>query len=141
MATLGEIRAGVKTVLTASIDNLTVYSDVPDVAQLPAVVVMPARETADFNGAMARGLDTYRFDLYILVARSEASAAQQALDQYISGSGPRSIRQVIYETDDLGLSDTVAHVEGAREYGGRFQTARIDHVGATVQLTVRTKST
>lgn len=142
MASLGEIRAGIRSVVKASVSGMSVYADVPDVAQVPALVVMPAKETADFNGAMGRGLDTYKFDLYVLVARGESTAAQQALDQYVSGSGPRSLRQIFFEHGDLGLSDgTDAHAEGARDYGGKFSTARIDHVGAIVQLTVRTTST
>lgn len=139
MPTLGEIRRGIDNTVQNRIPAIRGFNDVTDVVQVPAMVVMPARDTADFTGAMGRGLDTWRFDLYILVARSESSVAQGALDQYCSGSGPRSIRQVIYENPDLGLGDDVdAQVEGIREYGGKFQTARVDHVGAIVRLTVRT---
>lgn len=139
MPTLSEIRVAIDNTVQNRIPTMRGFNDVTDVAQLPAMVVMPARDTADFNGAMGRGLDTWRFDLYILVQRGEASVAQNSLDQYVSGSGPRSIRQCFYENHDLGLGDEVdAHVEGVREYGGKFQTARIDHVGAIVRLTVRT---
>lgn len=139
MPTLSEIRAAIDNTVQNAIPGLRGFNDVPDVGQLPALVVMPARETAEFNGAMGRGLDTWRFDLYVLVQRGEASVAQQALDKYVSGSGDRSIREVIYNNPTLGLSDeTDAHVEGIREYGGKFQTARVDHVGAIVRLTVRT---
>lgn len=139
MPTLGEIRRAIDNTIQNRITGLRGFNDVTDVIQVPAMVVMPARDTADFTGAMGRGLDTWRFDLYLLVARTESSVAQGALDQYVSGKGPRSVRQVIYENSDLGLGDDVdAFVEGIREYGGKFQTARIDHVGAIVRLVVRT---
>lgn len=139
MASLSEIRDGIQTVLLAAIPDVSVYAQVPDVTQLPAVVVMPARDSADFSGAMNRGLDIWSFDLYVLVALGEATVSQQALDQYVTGSGPRSLRQVFWDHDGLGLTDgTTAFAAGVREYGGKFQTARIDHVGAVVRLTVRT---
>lgn len=139
MPTLSQIRQAIDNTVQNHIPGLRGFNDVVDVIQVPAVVVMPARDTADFNGAMGRGMDTWRFDLYVLVQRGEAGAAQAQLDAYVSGSGARSIREVIYHNPDLGLGDeTDAHVEGVREYGGKFQTARVDHVGAIVRLTVRT---
>lgn len=139
MPSLGQIRAGLDDTIQNAIPGLRGFNDVADVVQVPAVVVMPARDTADFNRTMNRGLDTWRFDLYVLVPRTESSVAQRALDQYVSGSGERSIRRVIWENPNIGLGDdTDAHVEGIREYGGKFQTARVDHVGAIVRVTVRT---
>lgn len=138
MPTLTEIRAAIDNTVQSRIPGLRGFNEVTDVTQLPAMVVMPARDTADFNGAMGRGMDTWRFDLYLLVQRGEASVAQAALDQYVSGSGPRSLRQCFYENADLGIGVDDSHCEGVREYGGKFQTARIDHVGAIVRLTVRT---
>jgi len=139
MPTLGEIRRAIDNTVQTSIPGLRGFNDVADVVQVPAMVVMPARDTADFSGAFGRGMDTWNFDLYVLVARTEASVAQGALDQYISGSGARSLRRVFYENPDLGLAGVDdAHCSGVREYGGKFQTARIEHVGAIVRLTVRT---
>lgn len=138
MSTLTQMREAIDNTVQNRIDGLRGFNDVTDVTQLPAMVVMPARNTADFTGAMGRGMDVWNFDLYVLVARGEVTVAQNALDQYISGSGDRSIRRVIFENPDLGLSDCVATVMGVAEYGGRFQTARIEHVGAIVRLMVRT---
>jgi hypothetical protein len=138
MPTLGAIRAAIDNTVQLSISGLRGFNDVADVIQVPAMVVMPARDTADFNMSFGRGA-VWNFDLYILVARTEASVAQGALDQYISETGPRSLRRVFYENPDLGLAGVDdAHCSGVREYGGKFQTARVDHVGAIVRLTVRT---
>lgn len=147
MASLAEIRAALRTTLKNAIDGLNVYGEVPDVTQVPAVVIMPSAPSTsamacDFNGAFGRGLDTWHLDLYVLVARTESTLTQRALDQYVTGTGPKSIRRIIYESPDLGLSDgTDAHAEGILMYGGEFQTAKIPHVGAVVRLTVRTSST
>ncbi|MFJ4828396.1 hypothetical protein ACIP79_00420 [Streptomyces sp. NPDC088747] len=147
MASLTAIRAALKETFKANISNLNVYSEVSDVTQVPAIVVMPSRPAVgglvcDFNGAFGRGLDTWHLELFILVARTEATLAQKALDQFVTGGGPKSIRRIIYENPTLGLSDgTDAHAEGVSAYDGSFDTAGVSHVGAVVRLTVRTSST
>ena len=147
MASLADIRTALRTTLRAAISGLNVYAEVPDVNQLPAVVVLPSAPSTstfacDFNGAFGRGLDTWHLDLYVLVSRQDAVLAQKALDDYVTGAGPKSIRRIIYEFPDLGLADgTDAHAEGILLYGGEFQTAKIPHIGAVVRLTVRTSST
>lgn len=139
MATLTELRTAIDNTVQQRIPGLRGFESVADVVQVPAMVVMPARDTADFTKAMGRGMDVWRFDLFVLVQRGDNRAAQQALDHYVSGHGERSIREVFWDNPDLGLGDdTDAFVEGIREYGGKFQTARVDHIGAIVRLTVRT---
>ncbi|QES45265.1 hypothetical protein DEJ49_33545 [Streptomyces venezuelae] len=146
MASLAEIRAALKTTLKAAIPDLSVYTEVPSVNQVPAAVPMPAPRpdgmTCDFDGAFGGGLDTWTLDLFILVGYGDPALAQKALDQFVTGTGSKSIRRIIFETPDLGLADgTDAHAEGIREYGGHFASAGIPHVGAVVRLTVRTPST
>lgn len=146
MASLTEIRAALKTTIRSTIPDLNVYSEVSDVQLVPAVIVTPGEPwggamTCDFNGAMGRGMDTWTLDLFVLVARADGALAQKNLDQYLTGRGPKSIREVIFNHSDLGLPDgTDAHAEGIRAYGGRFETAGIQHVGAVVRITVRTPS-
>lgn len=139
MATLSDIKDGLDRTVEQRIPSIKGYADITDVVQAPAMVVMPARDTADFTGAMGRGMVTWRFDLYVLVGRGEVTSAQNKLDQYISPSGDQSIPQALFDHPGLGLDDgTDAFVEGVREYGGKFQTARIDHVGAILRVVVRT---
>lgn len=140
MPTLTELRQAIDNTVQNNIPGLRGFKTVPAVSQLPAMVVTPARDTADFNGAMGRGMDTWRFDLYVLVQLGEAATAQDSLDHYLDGGlDPRSIRKVIYEHPDLGLGgDVDAHCEGIRDYGGRFQDAGVKHLGAIVRVTVRT---
>lgn len=146
MASLTEVRAALKATLKAAITDLNVYSEVPDVQQLPAVVVMPAAPSlsglaCNFNGSFGRGMDEWTLDLYVLVGRTDGALAQQRLDPYVTGKGPKSIREILFQNAAIGLSDgTDVHAEGIRLYGGFFETAGIAHVGAVLRITVRTPS-
>lgn len=145
MSSLTELRAALKATLKNAIPEFNIYSEVPDVNQLPAAVVMPAPASVsgfscNFNGAFGRGMDEWTLDLYVLVGRTDGALAQQKLDQYITGKGPKSIREILFQNADIGLSDTDVHVEGVRDYGGSFASAGISHVGAVLRITVRTSS-
>lgn len=108
--------------------------------RLPAVVVKPV--SGDFTGAFQRGLDTWEFDVYVLVARQEGPTQQELLDQFITGAGPNSIRQVVYQTPQLGREDiSDAMVKKMTGYGGTFQAAHIAHTGAILKVTVLTDGT
>jgi hypothetical protein len=129
---MSQIRDAIKS--TVSQVGLNVYDTVPDVSNSPAVVVLPVE--IDFTKAMARGGDTYKFDLAVLVARTESRAAQEKLDQYITGAGPKSIREFLFHNSSLGLPDVDCIVEKMRGYGGTFDTATTNFVGALLRLCV-----
>lgn len=139
MAGLGAIRDAIKTTIGASIAGLRIYDTVPDVAYTPALVIEPAE--ADFAQAMGRGLDEWNLNLYLLCSKTVARVGQDQLDAYITGAGASSIRAVIFAAPTLGLADTQAFVSGMSGYGGSFESAGIDHVGAVLTLTVYTKGT
>lgn len=140
MAGLEAIRDAIKTTLEAEVAGLHAYDTVPDATHvLPCVVVMPT--TASFDVAMGRGVDTWYFDLLVMVAAGEMDTAQDALDELVTGAGPRSIRQAIWSKRTLGLADVDAHVSGMTGYGLRAEAAGIDHLGARLALVVHTKGT
>jgi hypothetical protein len=143
VASLEAIRDGLKITLKANIANLHVYDTVPDVTNLPAIVVMPDPEnTVDFTKAFQRGHDEWRINLFVLVPRVDARAAQEQLDKFLAGSGPKSVRQVIYQHPEIGLSDgTDVTVTGAKGYGGNFDSANTSMVGVVMRLTVLTPGT
>lgn len=139
MATLSAIRQAIETTILNNLD-IQVYSNVPDVATVPAVVVMPRQ--ADFTVTMGRGFDTWFIDLYVLTSRSVIGEGQSALDAYVNGSGTTSIRQVIFNNRDLGLVGEVdAHISGMSRYGGNFDVAQVQHIGAVLELVVQTRGT
>jgi len=141
MATLAEIRFGIKEVLQEAIEGMHVYDDVMDVVQSPACVVQPdPKQTAEFDQAMARGHDKWYINVYILVARNDTKSAQQKLDALVSGAGDRSVREALWN-EDLGLPGTVCSTMGLSGYGGSFDVAATNYVGAVLRLCVITPGT
>lgn len=146
MASLSEIRDALKTTIKAVVPDMNVYPMVSDVQQVPAVAIMPAPATAsgfscNFNGAFGRGMDEWTLDLIVMVSRVDAVLAQQKLDQYVTGKGPKSLRQILFQSPALGLTDgTDAQAEGIREYDAMYSAADIKYVGAVLRITVRTPS-
>ncbi len=137
MSSVSAIREALASTIEAGVESeIFTYDTVPDVAQLPAVVVIP--DKADFSGAFNRGLDEWTFNVYVLVNRTDADTNQDQLDSFITGAGPDSIRQALYNTPNLGLLNTDAFPRGVDGYGGEFKTARIQHTGAILKVVVRT---
>lgn len=142
MPTLPAIRNAIETTISDNIASLQCYDNVPDVVQIPpggaAVVVIP--KEVDFAVAMGRGTDTWEFDLFVLVARTETENAQEILDLYVSGSGTKSIRQVIFLDPSLGSVVDHSMVKKMSGYGGSFD-AKLPHIGARLSLTVLASGT
>jgi len=139
MASLQAIRTAIKVTLETGIDGLRVHDTVPDVVNLPAVVVEPV--TAEFDRAFGRGWDQYSFRLWVLVSRAEPRVGQNQLDGYLTGAGATSIRQVIFNNKTLGLVDTEGFVTGMANYDEKNAAAAIEHIGANLILTVLTRGT
>lgn len=135
MKTLSEIRAGLADTVRAAGIGVYTYAQVRDKGHLPAVVIEPIE--ADFDKAMQRGMDTWQFNLFVLVKGIDEDAAQRKLDSFVTGSGPNSIRQIIFENKHLGLGDEVnAHVYALKSYGGEFKWNKVEHIGAILKVTV-----
>lgn len=147
MSSLKQIRAGIKTTLEANIAGLHVYKKLPSSADLlPCVMVMPGAlgsqsRVADFDVAMGRGTDTYNFLLYLFVAAGDPDIGQEALDDYVTGAGSKSVRQAIFSNKTLGLSDCNAHVSGLFAYSFSYPIAGIEALGAALLLSVATSGT
>lgn len=135
MSTLTEIRAAIKTTLKAAIPELSVYDTVPEVNNVPAVIIEP--HDADYASSMS--LDTeWQIDLFVLVSSADVRRAQKELDSYITGYGSNSIRQAIHDTPDLGLPDTTAFIRRMHGYNGTYETAKLKYVGAILRMHVVT---
>lgn len=139
MASLASIRTAIKTTLEAAIDGLHVYATAESANVVPCVVVIP--QAANFDVSMGRGTDTWSLELLVMVSPSDPEIAQNELDSYITGAGSTSIRQAIFNARTLGLSGTDAHIAAVSGYGGRFESAGIDHIGAVLTLVVHTAGT
>lgn len=144
MATLAQVRDAISNQIVSAIDalpdakdrRLTAYPRVPLRPNLPALVVMPATWTVE---AMARGLVEHTFRILVLVALSELEVAQSALDDYLEPSGPVSFAGIIYADRSLGLPNTTANMPSLTAYGGQWDSAGIEHLGAEMSLKVHTR--
>lgn len=122
-------------------EEVNVFTYIPDLIQTPAVCIDVHR--SDFDGAMARGDDMWRFNVYVVVQRGDAENSQDELDSFLESAGPRSIREAIFNKPDLGVDEqehgfVQAFVSGVHEYGGGYRDARIDVVGAILRVDVHT---
>jgi hypothetical protein len=142
MASLGECRDALANLLEG-LPNLHGYARSPSAAPLlPAVIVMPRR--CGFGLAMGGGVrDSYDLDLVVVVQTADEALAQAALDPFLSGTGPRSIRQAIFlacasRGNGLGLAETRAAVTGWGAYGASFRFGTASYLGAVLACTVTT---
>lgn len=143
MASLTRIREALAKTLDENVEPLfgtneiNVYQNIPDVLQFPAVIIRP--DSADFRGAMARGDDIWKVDLFLIVGRPDTENAAEMLDELTSGSGESSVRAAIWNNDTLGIEDDVqAFVLAMKAYGGTFETAKTRHIGAILKMEIHT---
>lgn len=99
MADLAAIRAGIAR-------NLSVIPDLQVSAYMlanptpPCVQVIPG--DTDFDLSMHRGLDEITMRVVVTVGLVADIGAQVSLDEYLDGSGPRSIKQAVESDSTLG---------------------------------------
>jgi hypothetical protein len=137
MATFADLRAAMVTVLGGALSDVTVYANVPDRANLPAIVVEPADATFPFTSGRAE--DEWQFDLVVMVPYGDAGIAQDRLDVYLSGDGATSIRQIFMQNKNLGRTDVLAaYVAGMSNYGASFTMAGVENIGCKLRVIVAT---
>lgn len=140
MSSLLEIRTALQNTIQTylgSNSGAQVYDSVPGIANMPAIVVEPDR--ADFLGSMGAGTDEWYFNVMVFNARgADERLAQNKLDEFLTGHGPKSIRQAIFQNPTLGLSDCTAQVRGMRGYGGSTKAAGMGVMGAILTVCVYT---
>jgi hypothetical protein len=143
MASISEQRQAIYDTLNDPSDDLTVLTTTPGTnPNYPALIIQPVTASFTTRQALKGGQDVFEWDLVILVSGADLGVAQLALDEYLAGSGPRSIRQRIRERKDLGLDDmnrTSAWVDRMESYGISLSSAPEERdFGAVLRLIVRT---
>jgi hypothetical protein len=139
MASLKAVRAAIQTTIQTNIAGIQVYQRIPDSPVLPCVVVRP--DGTDFNQAFGRGTDQYTFELQVVVPSNDADVAQNMLDDYVTGAGAKSIRQVIFNNKTLGLAATAAVITEMTNYAFTYDAVGSPNIGATLRLVVHTDGT
>lgn len=135
-ATLAEIRTALKTTMTG-VSGLRCFDFAPDQPAYPAAVVIPTE--ANFEMAMGRGVDTYRFDVVVMVQGQSDRAGQATLDALVSGAGTQSIRTVIFADRTLGGVVDTAHVAAMTSYGAEQLPDGNRFFSATLEVVVSTR--
>lgn len=139
MSSLAQIRTALKATISAAVSGIQGYDRVPPAVNVPAFIVKPS--ATDFQVAMGRGVDKQSLDVIVLVGRADDELAQDKLDPFVNGSGASSIRQAVFNTRSLGLTDTDAQVTGMADYGAEYTIDGIDYVGARLTVEVLTSGT
>lgn len=135
MATITAVRDALAD--TLNIAGLTVYAFTPDNLAVPAAVILPDEAAPSAN---ARGVDTIRYRIKVLVNRNEGRAAALLLDAYLASSGTKSLRALLHATPGLGLAGTHARYTGWENYGEQIWND-LSYLAADLLVTVETGGT
>lgn len=128
------LRSGIAANL-ATISGLRTSAFVPDNPAPPVAVVLPT--SIDFDSAMGRGMDLYRFDVVVIANRASERSAQSTLDAYCNPTGSSSIKAAIESDKTLGGSAFDCRVTELTAYGP-IQVGDVTFLAATFAVSVLT---
>ncbi len=123
---IARVKRAIKAAIdVAGIDRLDTYAHTPGSVVVPCVY--PTNVTIDPNGAGAdfRGSDTAEVVLRVLTSAADDLDGQLALDEYLSRTGPNSIRAALetarggpgeYALDGAADDMHVVRIDGYRIY-------------------------
>ena len=114
MASISSIRTGLATRL-GTISGLRTSAFMPDNPNPPIAVVMPS--SVSYDDTFKRGMQTYVFNVLVIVGRVDERTAQSNLDAYVSSTGTSSIKLAIEGDKTLGGVVFDTRVTEMRNYG------------------------
>jgi len=114
MASISALRTGLATNL-ATISGLRTSAFMPDNPNPPVAVVMPS--SVSYDDTFQRGMQTYVFNVLVIVGRVDERTAQSNLDTYVSSTGSKSIKLAIQSDKTLGGIAFDTRVSEMRNYG------------------------
>jgi hypothetical protein len=114
MASISTIRTNLAARL-ATITGLRTAATMPDSPNPPIAVVTPVSVT--FDTAFKRGMNTYSFNVMVIVGRVDERTAQNNLDAYVSSTGTSSIKLAIEGDKSLAGAVFDTRVVEMRTYG------------------------
>ncbi|GIH69443.1 hypothetical protein [Sphaerimonospora thailandensis] len=136
---VGAIRQALAdAVSAAAIPGLSCFGYVPDSVPVPCFYA--GEVEIDFDRAFGRGLDEVRVTCRVLVSRADDKSGQAALDAYLAGSGPGSLKTAIEAARGApgvpALGGLAHDVHVVRVQGYRLYTVgEVEYYGA--EITVR----
>jgi hypothetical protein len=117
----------------SEIPNLTGLKKVPGEITPPAALVV--LETINYDTTMQRGSDEYVFIGLVLVSKTAEKAGQDALFEYMSGAGVKSVKAKFEEDPTLGGLVYDANVSEVRPPGDT-QIGAVAYYGAPFVILV-----
>lgn len=101
------LRAGLATGLK-QIQGLTVSLTQNSNIQPPhAIITLPAGE---YDSTMGRGSDLLSLQVIVYIARADDPVGLDLLDDYVAGHGSRSVKALLEEPTDTGLTAAMVRV-------------------------------
>jgi len=114
MASIATLRTQLATNL-ATISGLRTSAFLPDNPSPPIAIVMPS--TISYDDSFKRGMQTYTFNILVIVGRVDERTAQNKLDSFCSSTGSSSIKLAIESDKTLGGNAFDVRVTEMRNYG------------------------
>lgn len=134
MTSLAQLRAGIGTNLR-TMSGLRVKDVIPGQVQTPMAVVYPTGSPIEFHLASNNGSSQFYFEVMVIVSRADERNAQNALDEYCSTSGSKSIFSAIELDRSLGGVAQDCVVRRLSSYGST-EINNIEYLAATFQVDV-----
>lgn len=102
-----QLREGFATALR-QIHGLTVSTTQTSNVQPPhAIITLPSGQ---YDSTMGRGSDQLSLQVVVYITRADDPVGLELLDDYVAGHGSRSIKAVLEEPTDTGLTDAMVRV-------------------------------
>jgi len=115
---LGDIQAGVKTVLEAANGKLRVYTEPPgSPLEYPNVVCEPRIEEVDYDLDLGDNSWSFVLPLTLTVRGGSAEEAWRELFKYLSPTGTESVKRGVRTDTTLNGAVDDSLVEGVRNIG------------------------
>ena len=114
MALISDLRTGLATNL-ATISGLRTAATMPDNPNPPIAIVIPS--TISFDDTFQRGMQTYTFNVLVIVGRADERTAQNKLDAYCASTGASSIKLAVEKDKTLNGKAFDVRLTEMRNYG------------------------
>ena len=114
MADIQALREGLAANL-ATIPRLRTEENMLDSVNPPVAVVQ--LESVTYDTAFRNGMDTYNFNILVIVSRGADRIALADLNEYASPTGDRSIKRAIESDRSLGSAAQTLRVETLSNIG------------------------
>ena len=114
MADIGALLEGLSAQLE-TIDGLRVREEMTGSIHPPAAVL--SLDEIAYDTTMARGSDDVTFNVHVFTSMASERTGQQALFEFLNGSGPKSVRAAIDADPTLGGRAMYAEVRSVDDVG------------------------